>query len=133
VRLTNTDPEFYPLLGPFLAQRTVIAELGAPPYDDPGKVWFIALDGEQVMGFAGVRFYDKQAIFCSDYTVPEYRRRGIHKQLTAERLEYAKSRAHSVVATVTRAGQRTYEYFGFGATGRSGHMKNYTRMVRSLL
>ncbi len=136
VTLTNADPEFYPLLGPFFAQRSVIAELGAPPYDDPGKLWFIALEDDQVVGFAGVRFdgkNDKQAVFCSDYVVPERRRQGIHRQLMADRLEYVTGQAHSVVATVTSAGLRTYEHAGFTPTGRSGKMKHYTRMVRSLL
>ncbi len=133
VTMTNEDERFYRLLGPFLARRAVIAELGAPPYDDAGKIWFIALDGEQVAGFAGLRFNGQQAVFCSDYVLPEHRRHGIHHQLTAARLEYIQGQAHSAVATVTTEGRRTYERLGFTPTGRSGQMKHYTRMVRSLL
>ncbi|HEU4752519.1 MAG TPA: ParB/RepB/Spo0J family partition protein, partial [Armatimonadota bacterium] len=36
--LTNQDPEFYPLLGPYLSRREIVAELGGSVWDDDGKV-----------------------------------------------------------------------------------------------
>lgn len=51
IQLTNTDDEFYPRMGPFLANRTVIKAIGYPLYDDDGKVWHLALDDGLVVGF----------------------------------------------------------------------------------
>lgn len=41
--ITNTDPGFYPLLGPFLARREVVKTVGGPLWDDDTKTWFVAL------------------------------------------------------------------------------------------
>jgi GNAT superfamily N-acetyltransferase len=49
--MTNKDDGFYELMGPFLANRLVVKELGFPIYDDDDKTWFIATEGENVVGF----------------------------------------------------------------------------------
>lgn len=127
--LTNADPRFYPLLGPYLSRREIIKELGCPIYDEDGKVWFVALDGEQVVGFVGVRFEGDKAVFCSDYIRPEYRRQGVYTHLMAVRLTYVQDKASSASAVVTTAARRTYERHGFTATKT---LKNYVKMSRSL-
>lgn len=55
VTLTNTDPEFYRVIGPFLARREVHAALGGVPWDEDGKTWIAALAKGQSAGVAGVR------------------------------------------------------------------------------
>lgn len=49
--LTNTDPEFYPTLGPYLANRAVNKQLGDTPHDDPGKTWIVAHHNTGIAGF----------------------------------------------------------------------------------
>lgn len=40
--LTNTDTDFYPVMGPFLSRRQVVAEVGGTIWDEDGKRWIIA-------------------------------------------------------------------------------------------
>jgi phage terminase large subunit-like protein len=51
VTLTSQDPRFYPLMGPFLANRDVVGYLGGHMWDDEAKTWTIAISGEGVRGF----------------------------------------------------------------------------------
>lgn len=53
--LTNTDRDFYRLVGPFLGRRDVHKQVGGPIYDDEGKTWIVATDGRHVAGFIGIR------------------------------------------------------------------------------
>lgn len=129
VTITNTDPRFYPLLGPYLSRRAIVRELGFPVYDDDGKLWFVALDGEQVAGFVGLRIEHGRAVFCSDYVRPEYRQQGIYSHLMAERIAFATGKAPTATAVVTKAGRHAYERHGFTATRER---RNYTDMSRSL-
>jgi hypothetical protein len=70
VTLAKSDPEFYPLLGPFLASRAVAAAVGGPIWDDDGKTWHVALDGDAVAGFIATRTARGLAHVESCYTVP---------------------------------------------------------------
>lgn len=68
LRITNTHPHFYQLLGPFLARRDVVAAVGGPVWDDEGKVWSVALDAAGVVaGFIGVTVKGEVATVCSGY------------------------------------------------------------------
>ncbi|HLK77694.1 MAG TPA: hypothetical protein VKU77_29110 [Streptosporangiaceae bacterium] len=49
--LTNKDPRFYPLLGPFLASRDVVTYLGGHMWDDDAKTWTVAVGAGGVGGF----------------------------------------------------------------------------------
>lgn len=54
VTITNQDPSFYPLLGPWLTRREVHRRLGGVPWDDDGKTWIVAVgDDGEVEGFIG--------------------------------------------------------------------------------
>lgn len=54
--LTSDDPDFYPLIGPFLANRDVFRAVGDKIWDDPGKTWLVARGPHgTVTGFIGVR------------------------------------------------------------------------------
>jgi GNAT superfamily N-acetyltransferase len=110
-----------------------VTELGFPPYDDPGKVWFVALADDQVAGFVGLRPEVHAWVFCSDYVRPEYRRQGLYKQLMAERLSYAQGRADSAIAVVSLAARHCYEQHGFTLSPQpKQRLKRYVEMRRSL-
>jgi hypothetical protein len=52
--ITNRDPGFYPLLGPYLSNRAVVRQVGGPIWDDPDKVWLVAGRRGSVRGFVAV-------------------------------------------------------------------------------
>lgn len=70
--MTNQHPDFYRVLGPFLARREVHKAVGAPVYDDDGKVWIIAMDGHEVAGFLGLENRKGAIAIRSCYLVPGY-------------------------------------------------------------
>lgn len=86
LRLTNKDPKFYKLLGPFLSRREVVKDLGYPVWDDDGKHWIVALRGKVVVGFCGWRQEKDHVVFASSYVLPKYRKGGVYRQLVAARL-----------------------------------------------
>ncbi|MFB7896046.1 hypothetical protein ACFC1B_06925 [Streptomyces xiamenensis] len=73
--ITNEKPDFYQLLGPYLANRAVHKWIGDAIWDDDGKTWLVALhpDGK-VAGFCGVITRRRRTIAESLYvTDPEDR------------------------------------------------------------
>lgn len=117
-RITAEDKTFYQLVGPFLGNRVVARELGGPVWNDPGKVWFVALDDNIPVGICAYVTEGRNARFCSDYVQPEHRDSGIYRQLFATRLlECASS---PLVAIVTAQSLPLYLEHGFSSTGTRG-------------
>ena len=88
--LTNADPRFYPLLGPYLSNRAVVRELGAPVYDDAGKVWFVVLgEAGELRGFAAMLPRGRKVVLCSAYVLPAHRKQGVYRALLTTRLDWA--------------------------------------------
>ena len=86
--LTRDDDRFYPLIGPYLSRREVVSEIGAPIWDDHGKVWTVALaTAGDVLAFGAVVTRPGGSELCSDYVVPSARRRGLYAELLARRLD----------------------------------------------
>ena len=76
---------------------------------------------------------DDEAHLCADYVLPEYRRRGLHPLLIAERLAYAEGRAKRATATATITGSFGYRKAGFvEAKTPRRPMKNFLRMEKKL-
>lgn len=69
LELTNNDPSFYPLVGPFLARHEVHAAIGGVPWDEDTKTWLVAEDRGQVVGFCAIN-QKKRALLESLYVVP---------------------------------------------------------------
>jgi hypothetical protein len=55
ITLTNTDPRFYQLIGPFLGRREVHRAVGSPVWDDDDKIWLIVTIDKKVAGFLAYR------------------------------------------------------------------------------
>lgn len=132
ITLTNTDPRFYPLLGPYLARRAIIQAVGGPLYDDDGKIWFVAVEDHNVAGFSAIQFRADEAHFCSDYVRPEYRRQGIHRRFISERLAYVAGQVKRATATATVQGLLSYRQHGFVAEAKKRPMKNFTHLEKIL-
>lgn len=129
-RMTNADAAFYPTLGPFLARRAVVAELGAAPWDDDGKQWLVARDeAGRVLGFRAVTVKARVATFCSAYVVPEHRGEGVYAALIADALDYAAGVADEAKATVQEGAVKALKKAGFKAVGERG---KFTLMERAL-
>lgn len=125
-RLTNQESQFYPLVGPFLASRQVVKELSIPAWDDPDKIWFVAIRDGQLCGFVAALHQSSGVVFCSDYVVPEHRDTGVYSALSTARMqEYVN--APVITATVASAAVDVYARHGFAAVGNRGR---FTAMRR---
>ena len=87
-------------------------------------VSWLALDGEKIVGTSGMSFVEKPPYFgcptgkigllSSMYTDPDFRRRGIAKELLGRVIEEARSRGCGVVQiTASDMGVPLYADFGF--------------------
>jgi N-acetylglutamate synthase-like GNAT family acetyltransferase len=125
-KLTNREPDFYALLGPFLARREVYAELGHPLWDEDTKVWYVEVQDGQVCGFAALNRLRTHVVLCSAYVLPDQRHRGIYRRLLAARVQDA-GPGVELRAIATAASKVALEQFGFSAVRQRGR---YFEMVR---
>ena len=97
-------------------------------------VSWLALDGERIIGTSGMSFVEKPPYFScptgrigllsSMYTAPDYRRRGIAKELLHRVVEEAKNYGcGSVQITASDMGVKLYAAYGFVHNGNFMHYK----------
>ena len=98
-------------------------------------VSWLALDGEKIIGTSGISFVEKPPYFgcpsgrigllSSMYTIPEYRRKGIAKQLLKRVVDEARAYGCGAVQiTASDMGVLLYSDFGFV---RNGNFMQYYR------
>ncbi|WP_028478785.1 GNAT family N-acetyltransferase [Nocardia sp. CNY236] len=124
--LTNADPEFYPIIGPYLANRAVTKQLGDTPHDDPGKTWIIAHHRNTVAGFI-VHFARKDGTVHAEscYVAPE------HDDLR-RKLVQAVIDAVDDGATITTVARKEYvhHYTDLGFIALPSRYKNFRKLRR---
>lgn len=125
IALTNADERFYPLLGPFLARREVVREVGAPLWDEDGKAWVAITQGGKVAAFGAIANGNGHARFTSDYVLPAHRGGGLHRRLIRERLKATEGTP--AVAVCSQAGLAAYLAEGFKPVRERGR---YTEVRR---
>jgi len=126
VTLTNQDPRFYPLLGPFLGRKEVHREIGAPPWDEDGKAWIVITEDGQVAAFGAVVNGKGHVRFTSDYVLPAHRSKGLHGRLIRERLKATEGTP--AIAVCSPAGLPAYLAEGFEPVRERGR---YTEVRRA--
>lgn len=95
-------------------------ELGSPVWDEDDKVWTIGLDNKgKVLGFVAHVCKNMQLTFCSDFVVPESRRKGIYSMLMQERLKLIPA-YYRIKATATDMSLHEYLKQGFEKKGVRG-------------
>ena len=121
VEMTNQDPDFYRIVGPWLSRREIVDELGGPVWDDAGKEWIIAHGAGGPLGM--VAFHE--GMVCSLYVSP-----GQRGQLagTTMVLRLVFRHGHGALrAVATEASRGLFAECGFKEEGRRGR---YYLMVR---
>lgn len=135
LHLTNAHRDFYRLIGPFLAKREIVKELGSPVWDDDGKVWTIALDCKgKVSGFVAHVEKTKSIQFCSDFVLPDMRRNGIYSMLMRERMKVMSAipSRYRITAVATAMSIHEYLKHEFREVGRRGRFRLVERENRHL-
>lgn len=126
ITLTNTDPEFYPTLGPFLARRDVARTVGGPIWDDDAKTWIVARDrSATVIGFAAVAAHGRRTTVESLYVHGDGWRDTARRLVAEAVARYGDSRDLHAVARHDMA--FAYTAAGFTPTSTT---KEFTRLTR---
>lgn len=126
ISLTNADKRFYPLLGPFLARKEVVREVGAPLWDEDGKAWVVITEGGKVAAFGAIVNGKGHVRFTSDYVLPAHRGEGLHRRLVLERLKA--TGGTPATAVCSPAGLPAYLAEGFSPVRKRGR---YTEVRRA--
>jgi GNAT superfamily N-acetyltransferase len=122
--MTNRTRGFYTLIGPYLARRDIVAEMGGHLWDDDDKTWFVAVAGRAVLGFCAARpAAGGKTTYLSAFVLPEHRRQGVYRALWAARREQFPGAAQ---ATCTAASLPLYLAQGWAVAGEKG---SYRRVV----
>jgi hypothetical protein len=124
--LTNTDPAFYPTLGPYLANREVNRQLGDTPHDDPGKTWIVATCKGEVAGFI-VHDSTKNGTVHTESCYTAKGHDGLRGRLVQA---VVKAVAPSPVTATVRADFVPY-YTALGFTELPSRYKSFSKLVRN--
>jgi len=125
--MTRDDESFYSIMGPFLSNREIVKELGAPVWDDPGKIWLIAIARGNPVGFAAIEPRKDNAVFVSAWVSPDFRGQGIYDRLVQERVAYVDAKHICATSVARLATVGLLEQYGFVITKQ---LKNYAKMRR---
>jgi hypothetical protein len=124
--LTNDDPDFYPVLGPYLARRAVHKQVGDTIWDDDGKTWLIARTRNgTVAGFCGVITRGKKTLLESLYVTDEEDTTTAAALITRATKNFGHDRHLEVI--VRHALVPAHTAAGFTVTQE---LKNFTKMIR---
>lgn len=117
--------EFYSYMGEVFALKEFRKEL---PYlcNEPGRVWFLAFEGKQLIGFASFQETRTKIVFQNDYVFLKHRGKGVYKQLMDYRLQHikGKNKPIEVICNCLKIAE-AYIKHGFKETKKT---KNYIFM-----
>ena len=121
--------EFYGYMGEVFALKEIRKEL---PYlcNEPGRVWFLAFEGEILIGFVSYQESRTKIVFQNDYVFPEYRGKDIYKKLMDYRLRHIKDKNKpiEVVCNCLKIAE-AYAKYGFKEKKKT---KNYIFMRKDV-
>lgn len=125
IELTNTDRRFYPLMGPFLANRDVHKTVGGQIWDDDTKTWLVLRDKKRrVLGFVAVAVHGNRTTVESLYTRPGLNR--VASELVGAAVaRYGNRDLHAIVRH-----QNAAAYLDAGFT-KTGTTKEFTKLTRT--
>lgn len=125
VELTNADRGFYATLGPFLANRDVVKQVGGPIWDDDTKTWFVLKDSKQgVLGFVAVALHGRRTTVESLYLRDPSWERVARELVGAVVARYGD---RPLYAVVRHASAYAYLDAGFEETGTTTEFTKLTR------
>lgn len=124
-------PEFWPLMGPWFASKTVADTLGEGVYDHPDLVWTLAVQSGRAIGFGAVdlRRLDRgDALLNYAYVDESARGDGLYARLLEARIDFVRTAtpARRLLALCTAASAPTLAAHGFTETSKRGR---YTRFA----
>jgi len=83
---------FWEYIGPVIANRQYMQEMGGNIYTEDNKMWFLGFDIETdlFIGFCALSVDKKTAHLKHDFILPEFRGKGFYSELYQTRLSWIK-------------------------------------------
>jgi GNAT superfamily N-acetyltransferase len=124
---TNHEGDFFQIMGKYFAFRDYAHEMGGWQfYTKKGSVWFVLMDGENVLGFCSIIQERNHIFFDNFYMLKEHRGKGLSRLLWEERMKYAKSMKQEIRVISDNPIQiQRYEKEGFAFYGMRGKYFKY--------
>lgn len=116
--MTQDSEGFWQLMGRFFADRCVRRELGMAMSSDESYTWFVAIDGDTVLGFCAAVATRAGIEFKHRWVLPSHRGQGIGRALFEARLDFAGDRPIKAVAVPSV--QALFERHGFTKVRQQG-------------
>lgn len=125
IEITNADPAFYRLLGPFLASHAVHKALGGVPWDESAKTWLVLHDDAGVIAFGAVNQL-KTSTWLESFYVHRKNAAGARERLVAAAVDgYGHDR--DLRTKVRTKAAPAYTAAGFAIVAESA---NFTTLIR---
>jgi hypothetical protein len=119
-QISNTDDNFYELMGRVFGSRFIEKQVGLKIYDDSNKQWVITTINDDVIGFCSL-----QASTISDcFVYPNYRLQGVFNTM----LDLLLSKPGNYRAVCTKMSLQAFLNRGFQVTKTT---KNFTFVERT--
>ncbi|MCL2310941.1 MAG: GNAT family N-acetyltransferase [Firmicutes bacterium] len=112
-QITNKDENFYLIMGRFLSKREIVKEFGCPIWDDDNKIWFLAYDKIDLLGFVSLLNKEDKCTIESAYVLPQYRLKGIFRQLINNVFTYASNNYNKITVIAVNTIVHVYKEHGF--------------------
>lgn len=121
LKIDNTHPDFYNIMGRHFANRRFIKEMDCQLYDD-GFVWYLSFLNHELCGFASVEQRKKNNYLDNLYVFEDFRNCGIGSEIVKSVLE-----DHSNVVLISKNPYaiRIFEQNGFKECGGRGQYKRF--------
>jgi N-acetylglutamate synthase-like GNAT family acetyltransferase len=112
---TATEADLAPVY--HLLEKASLPTEGLEEQFGPGYV--VALEGDRIVGAAGIERYGRSGLLRSVVTAPEVRGRGIAEALTRNRLDWAATEGLDMVYLLTTTAAGYFPKLGFEPVDRS--------------
>lgn len=117
--------EFFNDIAMASLDKSIRKELGYPISSEPNQKWWIALNGNHVLGFCSLVEKKNESYMCHDYVYNYFRGKGIYDKLFKERFEYAVSLKKKIKSVATNKSLGAFLRYGFQVTKK---LTNYTNV-----
>lgn len=104
----NSDRGLWPLIGPYTTSREVHKALGGGVFSDADTTWWVAFDGDTVVGFCTLRADKNNYWLENSYVIPEARDAGVHTKLSDARLKHMATLPSRTVKVCCRTARWAY-------------------------
>jgi len=120
---------FYGLLGPYFADKGFVKIFGEPLHNEPGSIWFVMLEGEEVAGFCTI-FKRKNYSFLNQFFMRDgFKGQGNGSKLFTSRLQYLDGENEIRAMVRDDRSKHLYNRSGFEVYGKRG---SYDLMKKAL-